>query len=99
MARIYLSLKAPDATKKWRGIHKRDRARLIKLLKLRDGDKCAGCNEPFYEESDITIDHKIARCLGGRDEKRNYQLLCRKCNEAKGAEEQQLVNQIRRAVK
>lgn len=44
---------------------------------------CNGCGTHF-EMRNLTIDHIIARSLGGTDHKDNLQLLCGNCNSIKG---------------
>ena len=35
--------------------------------------------------NDLTIDHKVPKSKGGKDELKNYQCLCRSCNEMKSS--------------
>ncbi len=48
----------------------------------RDRNTCKSCGE--NRRSELTIDHKIPRSRGGSNDKRNLQVLCRRCNHAKG---------------
>jgi 5-methylcytosine-specific restriction endonuclease McrA len=57
---------------------KRD-ALLLGLIE-RDGYKCVVC----CEQDNLSIDHITPLSKGGMDELNNLQLLCRKCNSAKG---------------
>jgi 5-methylcytosine-specific restriction endonuclease McrA len=50
-----------------------------KFLKRKFG-KCANCGSI----ENLTIDHIIPRCLGGSGRWKNLQVLCEKCNQAKG---------------
>lgn len=54
-------------------------------LKKKAG-KCNFCRST----KDLTVDHKLARCLGGSSRKENLQVLCSSCNAAKSLEEQEL---------
>lgn len=49
-------------------------------LTKRDGYCCAKCGSV----KDITLDHIIPKCKGGRDIIENLQLLCFSCNQEKG---------------
>ena len=46
----------------------------------RDGGRCAACGTT----EDLQFDHVVAVVHGGGDETENIQLLCRRCNRAKG---------------
>jgi hypothetical protein len=60
---------------------------------LRDklGTKCVLCDS----QENLTIDHKLARALGGTNHKSNLQVLCRPCNQAKGHKENALLALIK----
>lgn len=47
------------------------------------GGQCAGC-EVWFRPENLTIDHIIARSVGGTDHLGNLQLLCGNCNSIKG---------------
>ena len=47
------------------------------------GGNCAGCGEHFLPQN-LTVDHIIARSVGGTDHIGNLQLLCGNCNSIKG---------------
>ena len=47
------------------------------------GGDCAGCAEHFLPQN-LTVDHIIARSVGGTDHIGNLQLLCGNCNSIKG---------------
>ena len=47
------------------------------------GGDCAGCGEHFLPQN-LTVDHIIARSVGGTDHIGNLQLLCGNCNSIKG---------------
>lgn len=56
------------------------------------GTRCLFCecdmtttdpSQPTY----ATLDHIDARCLGGKNELRNFQVICRSCNQSKAREE------------
>lgn len=49
-------------------------------------DQCNFCGEPLNGEGNV--DHIQAKSRGGINDISNYQLLCRKCNSAKGAKTQ-----------
>lgn len=46
------------------------------------GSKCAKCGA----EKNLTIDHVVPICKGGGHNIENLQILCRSCNNKKGAE-------------
>jgi hypothetical protein len=54
------------------------------------GSACVLCNT----RQNLTVDHKLARSLGGTNEKGNLQVLCRPCNQLKAAEEAQLLKML-----
>lgn len=45
---------------------------------------CNGCREQFFIQN-LTVDHIIARSVGGTDHLSNLQLLCGYCNSVKGS--------------
>lgn len=47
----------------------------------RDGFTC----QKFGKQNDLTIDHVVPKCMGGKNALINYQTLCKKCNAEKGA--------------
>lgn len=51
--------------------------------------KCALCGNRF-KYSRLTLDHIIAKVVGGTDSVYNLQLLCRPCNLFKGARNMQV---------
>lgn len=54
---------------------------------LQKGQRCVYCETMEA----LTVDHKVARCLGGTNERGNLQVLCRPCNQTKNIVEQQLL--------
>jgi 5-methylcytosine-specific restriction endonuclease McrA len=48
----------------------------------RDGFMCLCCGHNVIE--DLTLDHIIPRCMGGKNNVRNLQTLCVICNGVKG---------------
>jgi 5-methylcytosine-specific restriction endonuclease McrA len=50
-------------------------------LVRRDGERCRHCGGTH----ELTVDHVIPKALGGTNSRTNLQLLCRECNQAKGA--------------
>jgi len=54
-----------------------------KLLYGEQGGYCNGCRLHF-ERQNLTVDHIIARSMGGTDHLSNLQLLCSHCNSVKG---------------
>lgn len=54
------------------------RARIFK----RDGYRCVTCGTTRFSE--LTIDHRVPRSRGGRNEDANLQTMCRRCNVEKG---------------
>ncbi len=56
-------------------------ASLCSEVRHRSGHKCQHCGVL----DDLQIDHIKPRSWGGTDEAENLQLLCRRCNRAKGA--------------
>jgi 5-methylcytosine-specific restriction endonuclease McrA len=65
------ALRDTGSTARWRKIRQR--------ILERDAYTCQGCG---LEGN--TVDHIIARSLGGGDEENNLQCLCFRCNSAKG---------------
>lgn len=59
----------------------------ILALKCRNKTNKKGVRFALYTEDwvELTIDHIIPRYLGGKDEMKNYQILCLFCNRAKGS--------------
>lgn len=53
-------------------------------LYFRDGKKCKMCDVEF-DIADLEVDHVVPFSRGGRTDLSNAQLLCVKCNRAKGA--------------
>lgn len=49
----------------------------------RDGFMCLACGHNVL--SDLTLDHIIPQCLGGKNNARNLQTLCVLCNGLKGS--------------
>lgn len=54
------------------------------MLFKRDRQICGYCGQKFARH-DLTRDHIVPRCRGGRDEWTNCTTACRNCNQAKGA--------------
>lgn len=65
------------------GIASKQRHRLI----LQKGQRCAYCQTM----DNLTVDHKLARSLGGTNARGNLQVLCKSCNRQKAAEETHLL--------
>lgn len=65
------------------GIPSKQRRQLI----VQKGQRCAHCNTM----ENLTVDHKLARSLGGTNARSNLQVLCKPCNWQKAAEETQLL--------
>lgn len=53
------------------------------VARFLSGRSCAWCGR----QDRLTIDHKLARGLGGTDAMRNWQVLCEPCNWRKSREE------------
>jgi 5-methylcytosine-specific restriction endonuclease McrA len=71
-------------TKKWNGskwIRPEKRARIYK----RDNHSCVYCDSSIYDTADmvLTLDHVVARELGGGNEHTNLVTACKSCNSAK----------------
>lgn len=49
----------------------------------RDGGRCYYCSRPLTRKT-MTIDHVVARYVGGTDDEKNIVLCCRTCNGEKG---------------
>jgi 5-methylcytosine-specific restriction endonuclease McrA len=70
--------------KKWNGskwIRPEKRQRIYK----RDNHTCVYCNHSIYDTADmlLTLDHLVARELGGGNEHTNLVTACKSCNSAK----------------
>ena len=70
----------PDALMIERKPRPEKRKRLRKLLLYYFGDKCLCCKARSIK---LTLDHVLPRCLGGKAEPSNLQLLCYPCNHKK----------------
>eukprot|EP00551_Chaetoceros_affinis_P009534 CAMPEP_0203672448 /NCGR_PEP_ID=MMETSP0090-20130426/8481_1 /ASSEMBLY_ACC=CAM_ASM_001088 /TAXON_ID=426623 /ORGANISM="Chaetoceros affinis, Strain CCMP159" /LENGTH=297 /DNA_ID=CAMNT_0050537767 /DNA_START=497 /DNA_END=1390 /DNA_ORIENTATION=+ len=51
---------------------------------LRDGYKCQYCTK-MYRTNDLSLDHVVPRCAGGKLEWENAVTCCKKCNSRKGS--------------
>lgn len=58
---------------------------------VQKGQRCAYCNTM----DSLTVDHKLARALGGTNARSNLQVLCKPCNWQKAAEEAHLLALLR----
>ena len=65
------------------GIPSTQRRKII----VQKGQRCAHC----HTMDNLTVDHKLARALGGTNARGNLQVLCKPCNWQKAAEEAQLL--------
>ncbi len=54
------------------------------LLFQQSGGRCAGCRDKFRQIGNLQVDHIKPVKLGGRNDLKNLQLLCRSCNTKKG---------------
>lgn len=68
------------------------RQALKKAWKAKFGCNCPSCNREMnfknsHAKNFATIDHIIARGLGGTDELHNIQVICRRCNNDKSRDE------------
>lgn len=67
----------------------------------RDGNKCVCCGS----NDNLTLDHIVPKALGGLNRSQNYQTLCWKCNNEKGAtialyvKHRKVVNYVRGFIK
>lgn len=60
-----------------------------KYINIIPKKKCKYCKST----EDLTIDHKIPKIIGGKDEIKNLQCLCKKCNQMKsGMSDKQVRN-------
>ncbi|HEX8657020.1 MAG TPA: HNH endonuclease signature motif containing protein [Hymenobacter sp.] len=69
------------------GIPSKERRKFI----TQKGQRCAYCNTM----ENLTVDHKLARGLGGTNARGNLQVLCQPCNRQKGAEEAHLLTLLK----
>jgi RNA-directed DNA polymerase len=60
--------------------------REAELLKRQKG-KCAYCGLYFKDEDVLEVDHIIPKALGGRNERKNWQLLHQHCHDKKTAKD------------
>lgn len=58
---------------------------------LRDGYRCQYCAQRYHTQ-DLSLDHFVPRCVGGRLEWKNTVTCCKKCNSRKGST---MPNQLR----
>lgn len=69
-----------------------ERRRLVAALAARDGGrKCVRCGMRLSLQK-TTIDHKVAKSLGGTDDISNLQLMCLPCNNEKSKTESRMAN-------
>lgn len=66
---------------KWRAI----RRAVIDEWVAANGSLCPGYRVDSHYSSDLTVDHIVAKKLGGTDHRSNLAVLCRSCNARKGA--------------
>lgn len=66
----------------WHGAYRRQVCEQVYRAK---GRQCAECRRQGAQRPATTVDHVIARALGGGDEQRNLEPLCRRHNSEKGA--------------
>jgi 5-methylcytosine-specific restriction protein A len=57
--------------------------------------KKGACCRACHATSDLTVDHRIARALGGTNDISNLQVLCLGCNRAKNRHELELLHLLR----
>ena len=69
------------------GIASKQRQKII----LQKGQRCAYCQTM----DNLTVDHKLARALGGTNAPGNLQILCKSCNEQKAAEKVRLLGLLK----
>lgn len=76
----------------------------FKMVEFRKNNICWMCKQEMHihvsdtlsVKRQATVDHKIARSLGGADEEHNWQLMCNGCNNTKSKVEQKLLNMIKK---
>ena len=68
-----LTMNSSEAKRLWR-----------RAIKEHFGYTCVYCGE-YYDEFNLTLDHIIPRCMGGRNEVRNLIPSCKQCNRSKGS--------------
>lgn len=56
-------------------LHPQGKVWFVKISK-RDGEKCRNCGI----NENLTLQHKIPRCIGGKYSYENLEILCQKCN-------------------
>lgn len=71
----YVRRKLPIAYKK--------RMWAINRLVAEYGGQCYLCHKEFIKKSDITIDHLVAKSMGGNDSIENLRLAHIECNQSK----------------
>ena len=69
------------------GIPSKQRRRII----VQKDQRCAHC----HTMDNLTVDHKLARALGGTNARGNLQVLCKPCNWQKAAEEAHLLSLLK----
>jgi len=62
------------------GITGNKRKRIVRELRMRDGNYCQHCRKPFGKPLPSTIDHIHPWSMGGTNALSNLQLLCYPCN-------------------
>lgn len=79
---------AKDRLRMYANLFNRDMRKEI----MREDSVCAYCGS----NQKLNIDHILAICLGGKNERSNIQILCFPCNKAKSVQEVILKNKIKK---
>lgn len=61
----------------------KNRARRMRSLLARDGNRCCWCKREFSADLHPTFEHVIPISRGGKNNLGNLMLACQPCNEAK----------------
>lgn len=77
---------SPSRQKGLRQIKSQDRRRLRKRVMERCGGRCVNCGS----REDLTLDHIVPVSKGGKNSRKNLQMLCYDCNQEKADEEAEL---------
>lgn len=77
-------LRMPSVIRLRRYVHVPIRTKVLtrKNIYMRDDYRCQYCSEKFRGE-DLSWDHVLPRCQGGRDEWENLVTCCKRCNHRK----------------
>lgn len=67
-------------TEEWWALKTERRRELAACAANSQGNKCCFCEREFVGNRKLTFEHKIPKCVGGIDSKKNSLASCERCN-------------------